>query len=283
MRIPVIGVTTYRFKNKSGYLQYAASQAYIQALSAAGACPALLPYDLGEGQLAAILSRLDGLLFTGGGDVNPSRYHSQEHPLVDGVENGRDVQEIELVHYALEKELPFFGICRGLQVINVALGGSLYEDILDQHPGAQQHQYYEKQPREYLAHRVRLAPEARLAGILDMTEPAVNSLHHQGIRSLAPGLKAVAHAEDGIIEAIELSSHPFGLAVQWHPENLQHLPEMRRLFRTFVQACSRFSTTGRFATLTPEHNQPASDSQHGSISGGAPLAGRLPVEPVDVD
>jgi putative glutamine amidotransferase len=236
MSTPIIGVTTYSFTNNSGQPQFALNQAYVSSLVRAGACPVLVPSALPEDLLPALLSRLDGLLFSGGGDVQPERYGSQPHPLVSEVDEYRDNLEIDLVNRAVQAGLPFFGICRGLQVINVALGGSLYEDILDQRPGSLMHQNVSEHPRHYLAHSIQARPGSGLEQILGSPAGQVNSLHHQGIRDLAPGLTATAHAPDGIIEAIELPGYPFGLAVQWHPECLQAHPPMQALFRAFVLA-----------------------------------------------
>lgn len=233
---PLIGVTTYRFKNQYDAPQLAVNEAYTAALSNAGALPLLIPLGLPEAQLSALLLRLDGVLFTGGGDVHPERYGNRVHPLVDGVDSDRDRVEIHLLQKMLENGRPFLGICRGLQVINVALGGSLYEDILDQRPNALRHQYFPEMRRDYLAHEVKVESSSRLAGILGEKILFVNSLHHQGIQRLAGGLQATAFAPDGVIEAFELPEHPFGLAVQWHPEALQAHAPMRRIFREFVQA-----------------------------------------------
>ena len=139
----------------------------------------------------------------------------------------------------LEKGKPFFGICRGAQVVNVALGGNLYTHIEDQHPDALKHDYYPDYPRNRLSHPVRVEEGSRLAGIVDEPVLQVNSLHHQGIKGLAPTLKPVAYAPDGIIEAVELSDHPFGLAVQWHPEWLTDQQPMRNLFKAFVDSARK--------------------------------------------
>jgi putative glutamine amidotransferase len=136
--------------------------------------------------------------------------------------------------------MPVFGICRGLQVINVALGGTLYEDLDDQFPNALKHDYYDDQPRDYLAHTIRVETDSRLARILGSSSTEVNSLHHQGIRRLAPSLRASAFAPDGLIEATELLEYPFGLAVQWHPECLQAYAPMRHLFQAFVDAANNY-------------------------------------------
>jgi putative glutamine amidotransferase len=143
-----------------------------------------------------------------------------------------------LVQEALTQGKPFLGICRGLQVINVALGGSLYEDLLDQHPNALKHNRFPEEARDFLAHSVKIDEDSRLSNILSAEGAEVNSLHHQGIRQLAPQLRATAHAPDGVIEAVEAPAHPFGLAVQWHPEWLQAHLAMRALFEKFVMAAA---------------------------------------------
>jgi putative glutamine amidotransferase len=142
-----------------------------------------------------------------------------------------------LLEQAQSMELPFLGICRGLQLINVGLGGSLYEHILEQHEGALQHQYSPDWPRDYLAHSVQVRRDSLLGNILGVSELHVNSLHHQGVKELAPRLRATAYAPDGLLEAFELPDFPFGLAVQWHPEWLLGQPSSRALFQAFVAAC----------------------------------------------
>lgn len=243
--MPLIGLTTFRQIDPYGQPQLAIQEAYVRALSAAGAAPLFIPLGLHENTLDRILSSLDGVLFTGGGDIHPEHYGSQMHPLVDEVDLDRDRVEIHLVKRVIENGMPFLGICRGLQMINVALGGTLYEDILDQRPGSLRHQYYPDWPRDYLAHDVRIETNSRLHKIVGHGEAPVNSLHHQGIRQLAPSVRPTAYAPDGIIEAIELSSHPYGLAVQWHPEWLPAHPSMQAIFRDFVAAASDWSERQR--------------------------------------
>lgn len=245
MTAPLIGLTTYRHLNSYGLTLNSITEAYTRAVSAAGAIPVLIPLGLDEGVLNALLERLDGIIFTGGGDVAPERYGSQPHPLVDDVDPDRDRTEVYLVQRVLDQGLPFLGICRGLQVINVALGGTLFEDILDQRPNSLKHRYYPNWPRNYLAHTVEVAQDSRLGRLLGLPVVEVNSLHHQGIRDLAPPLKATAFAPDGVIEAFELTEHPFGVAVQWHPEWLQEHPPMRTIFRAFAQAADEKSSHRR--------------------------------------
>jgi len=239
MNPPLIGITTYRTTNEAGNPILALGENYAQALALAGALPVLIPLGLPAEQLDSLLSRLDGVLFSGGGDVDPVFYGMDSDPQIKGIDLDRDRVEIILVKNAVSEGLPFLGICRGLQVINVALGGTLYADIADQHPQALKHDYYPDWPRTHLPHTVRIAPESRLSAILGETNLGVNSLHHQGIRALASGLVLTAWAPDGLIEAFELPGHPFGLAVQWHPEWLTTHESMQALFRAFVESAAR--------------------------------------------
>jgi putative glutamine amidotransferase len=239
MSIPLIGVTTWRKTDPDGYPQVTLWETYACALEGAGACPVLLPSSLSSQALQAILPRLDGVLFSGGGDIAPALYGAPDHPKVAGVELERDRLELALLERACEQELPYFGICRGLQLINVGLGGTLYADILEQRVGAMKHDWDAGHRRDYLAHAVEIQPGSRLAGILGQGSTQVNSLHHQGIERLASGLRATACAPDGLIEAVEQPDHPFGLAVQWHPENLTEHAGMQALFKAFVEAAAR--------------------------------------------
>lgn len=239
MTTALIGVTTDRSTSRYGYPVFTLAEAYVDALQMAGATPVIIPLGLPEEQLIGLLSRLDGVLFSGGGDVHPWRYGGLPNPLVDSIDEERDHVEILLVEQALKKGLPIFGICRGLQLINVALGGTLYEDLGEQLPGSIKHIDFGMHPRDYLAHAIQVEPESLLAEVLRCQSTQVNSLHHQGIRQLASGLHLSASAPDGVIEGVELPGYPFGLAVQWHPENLQAYPPMRRLFQAFVSAASQ--------------------------------------------
>lgn len=236
MTVPIIGVTMTRMQSQHGYPLHMVTEAYIRAITASGGCPVLIPLGQPEENLTRIFSMVDGILFTGGGDVQPELYHSLPHPLVEDIDSERDQIEIFLVNEAVNKNLPFLGICRGIQVINVALGGTLYEDVLDQRPESMRHDYFPEMPRQYLAHEVRLESGSRLAYIIGQTTAPVNSLHHQGIKQLAPGLQASAFATDGLIEACELPDHRFGLAVQWHPEWLNAEPNMPNIFKHFIEA-----------------------------------------------
>lgn len=236
MPYPLIGITTARRPHAEVRSQIVITEAYVQAVAAAGGCPVMIPLGLSPELLENLLARLDGILFTGGGDIDPASYGAAPHPKVGDVDLDRDGVELYLLEKAVSQELPFLGICRGLQLINVGLGGTLYADISAQRAGALRHDYYPDYPRDYLAHTVNVRTESRLTGILGNSQVEVNSLHHQGIDRLAPDLVQVASAPDGIVEAVELPDHPFGLAVQWHPEWLGAHAPMRALFEAFVNA-----------------------------------------------
>jgi putative glutamine amidotransferase len=233
---PLIGLTTSRMPNPSRRPAFATNEPYARSVVNAGGLPLLIPLNLSNDDLDLLLPRMDGILLTGGYDIDPQQYGNQPHPKVEGVDNDRDRMEIHLVHAVIRVGMPFFGICRGCQVINVAMGGSLYEDLPEQFPGEVQHDNHDR-PRDFLAHRVELKMDSHLAHILASVITQVNSLHHQGVRQLAQELRESAIAPDGLIEAFELPNHPFGLAVQWHPEELQEHAAMSRLFLEFVRSC----------------------------------------------
>jgi len=236
MSTPIIGITTQRNATSGSIPVVGSPESYIQAVQNAGGLPLLIPLDLTTSELNEVFNRIDGVLLHGGGDVDPAFFQGPAHAEVYGIDPDRDRVELELVRQAAGSKKPFFGICRGIQVINVALGGTLYTHIHDQHPDALRHDWYPNIPRDHLAHPVKVQESSSLYRILGKTTVETNSLHHQAIHQSAPRLTAVAWAPDGIIEAVELSDHPFGLGVQWHPENLQAYPEMRALFQALVAA-----------------------------------------------
>jgi putative glutamine amidotransferase len=233
---PLIGLTTSRMTNLSGRPAFGISVPYAKSVTNANGLPVLIPLNLSNDDLEVLLTRIDGILFTGGYDIDPRQYGYQPHPKVEGIDADRDRAEIHLVQSVIRFGKPFLGICRGCQVINVALGGSLYEHLPEQFPGAVLHDHHDL-PRNYLAHSVNITSDSLLAQILTSVTTQVNSLHHQCVRKLAEELRASAIAPDGLIEAFELPSHTFGLAVQWHPEELQEHESMRGLFREFVRSC----------------------------------------------
>jgi putative glutamine amidotransferase len=186
--------------------------------------------------------RLDGILVSGGGDLEPGTYNGGPHAKIAGQDTARDELEIALVKACQQHHIPLLGICRGLQVINVALGGSLYADLADQFSRQIEHS---TRQFEFYAHTVKLVPGTRLFKIMPSQELRVNSLHHQGIRDLAPGLTAAVFAPDGLTEAVEGSGSGYLLAVQWHPEALAADPAAQAIFADFIQAAARHGVDNR--------------------------------------
>jgi putative glutamine amidotransferase len=214
------------------------NRSYSRAVAAAGGAPLLLPLLDDEDALCALYAPLAGVLLPGGADVNPAAYGEATRPDcgVEGVDDLLDTVELILARWALADDKPLLGICRGQQTLNVAAGGTLYQDIATQLPDSAPHQYPET--RTALVHTIRVEPDSRLAAVLGADELRVNSIHHQAVARLAAGFRATACAPDGVIEGIEHPTHRFALAVQFHPEELvpDHAPSAR-LFAAFVAAC----------------------------------------------
>jgi putative glutamine amidotransferase len=236
MAYPIIGITTYQGRNDEDLPIVALLRAYTDALIQAGGVPILIPSNLTDEARKVFSGHMDGILFSGGGDIAAEQFNGIQHPRVNNVDPERDSFEFSLLHTFIHENKPFLGICRGFQVVNVGLGGTLYTHIEDQMPGAIKHDYYPDFPRTFLSHHVGLEETSFLANILGQKDLSVNSLHHQGIKLISPKLKPVAYAPDGLVEGVELPNHPFGIAVQWHPEWLTDQPATRRLFRAFVEA-----------------------------------------------
>ncbi|CAG1013712.1 putative glutamine amidotransferase [Anaerolineales bacterium] len=232
---PLIGITTRNGKDPDGHPTTALQQTYTNAIVQAGGLPILIPSMLPEEDFLALYSRVDGILFTGGGDVSLDYFNGADHPRIGEVDKSRDVTELSLMRSAVNEGKPILGICRGIQVMNIALGGTLYTHIYDQLPGALDHAY-PGDLRRVLVHPVNVDESARSAEIFGETQLQVNSLHHQGLKDLAPGLRAAGYAPDGLVEVVELPDHPYALAVQWHPEWLADQLPTRRLFKSFVDA-----------------------------------------------
>ena len=239
MSRPLIGITVYDGTSQAGLPIAAVQHTYINAIREAGGLPLLIPNQLVEKEWREIYKRLDGILFTGGGDIRTDLFNGSPHPKVAEVDDERDSLELSMLRLAVKDGKPFLGICRGCQVANVALGGTLYTHIPDQLEGAIRHDWYPNIPRNHLAHPVRVEEGSRIAEIFGEPVLRVNSLHHQGIKDLAPALKAVAFAPDGLVEAVDLTAHPFGFAVQWHPEWLTDQEPTKRLFLSFVDASAK--------------------------------------------
>lgn len=233
MKRPLIGLTTYGRNEKN---QYQLLADYSWSIFRAGGAPVLLP-PVGGGSLAEIwLNRIDALILTGGGDMDPSLYGAERHPTMYTLDEERDTSEIVLAREALKSSLPILAICRGLQVVNVALGGTLHPHLPDVFGEQVAHRL---PPREPTYHEVVLTPESRLAALLGTNEINGVSWHHQAIHQLGTGMVATGHAPDGVIEAAEIPSHPWFIGVQWHPEmSSEHDPVQQHIFEAVVAAAN---------------------------------------------
>jgi putative glutamine amidotransferase len=208
---------------------------YVHAVFASGGLPVLLPAVMSAEGQSAYADHLRGLLIPGSpADVDPACYGEESHARLGAVNPLRTDFELQMVRLALTRELPVFGICGGSQVLNVALGGSLYQDIPSQVAKAYKHSGSPER-----AHTIDIVPGTRLAAILDTQEMRVNSLHHQAVKVPGQGMTVSASARDGVIEAVEISGQAFVIGVQWHPERLFVADEAaQRLFAAFVQAAA---------------------------------------------
>lgn len=230
-RAPLIGVTTYG-RNEENRFESAGQ--YIDAVRRAGGMPLLLPP--GEERAQDLVRHLHGLLLTGGGDIDPQHYGGQPHDTIYMVDRERDATEFTLARTAIEHGLPTLGVCRGAQVINVVLGGTLYEHLPDAVGDAVPHR---APPREPIRHGIKVQSRSRLAAIVKELEFRCVSWHHQGLRTLGSGLVVTAHAPDGAIEAIEMPAHRWLIGVQWHPElSAIEQPLHQRLFDALVEAAA---------------------------------------------
>ncbi len=238
MSRPLIGLTVAVRQDAPGIMSAVMRQTYVRAVLDAGGLPVLVPPAPQEA-LHEILARLDGLLLPGGVDIAPAEYGAKEHAKLGSVEPGRDHLELIMCRQALAENKPVLGICRGIQTLNVAAGGTLYQDIPSDIDTSIVHATDLALPRNYTAHDVLIEPGSRLAGLVGGDPLPVNSWHHQAARDIGRGLVVTARARDGIIEAMEAPGKKFVLAVQFHPEDLYQTSErIRRLFAGFIAACS---------------------------------------------
>lgn len=233
---PVVGITSTPLKQQSPVLPVeraldALDRAYIDAVCRAGAASVVLPVQ--DPSVAAdVVAHLDALVLSGGGDVDPTLYGATPHPAVAGVDVQRDEWEIALIHEARRQGRPMLGICRGAQVLNVALGGTLVQHLPDVHAGGAPHLAPDR--FDDAAHHVEIEPGSRLAKVLDRDALHVNTLHHQAIDRPADELVVVARDQHGVIEGVEHPDEPI-LGVQWHPELIVHVPPHDQPFRWVVE------------------------------------------------
>ena len=229
MALPVIGITTYG-RDERG--RYTLPSEYVAAVQRAGGVPLLIP-PLPE-LAQRYLDLVDGVVLAGGGDIDPAHYRGDAHETMYGVDAERDALELALARAILQRKQPTFAICRGMQVLNVAMGGTLIEHLPNV---VGEKVLHRKPPREPTPHPVKIKSGSRLAAIAGVTELQPMSWHHQAIRAVAPGLEVVAEAPDGTIEAVEMPGQPWLIAVQWHPElTAQNDPSQQRLFDALIAA-----------------------------------------------
>ena len=249
-RRPIIGITTQTLHSIDGIPEalpqsWVMNQRYFLAATEVGGIPWMIPLlDEDLETLRCIYDRLDGLLLPGGVDMDPGSFGEALHPRCGRIDPARDRVELQLTQWAIEDRKPVLGLCRGIQVINVAQGGTLYQDLESQKPKAIKHDYFPTAGyrRDFLAHEVELATGSRLRDALGQATLPVNSMHHQGIKTLAPSLVPSAVAPDGLIEGVESDTDHFLVGVQWHPEVFELTdPHTRHLFREFIAAANRFT------------------------------------------
>jgi putative glutamine amidotransferase len=238
--MPLIGVSIKRIR--PGMMDdqlLAVRPSYPHAVARGGGLPALIPLHLDDRTLRAFYDRMDGIVLSGGGDVHPDTYRAARSPYTTGIIEERDRTELQLARWAVEDDKPLLAICRGLQILNVALGGTLIQDILDEVPNAMRHES-PNDNYDRIMHQVDVILGSKVyAALGDQAHLGVNSLHHQALKEVAAPLEITACAPDGIIEGVEHPDRRFVVGVQWHPEAMvdQH-PPMLRLFESLTRAAS---------------------------------------------
>lgn len=243
MSNPLIGIPAAHEIDEYRRPRYYVLESYAQALLEAGGVPLIIPLNVMQHDdtslLRSLYERLDGILLSGGGDVHPEFYDQHLSDTIARIDRSRDQVEIKLARWAFEDDRPLLGICRGSQVMNVALGGTLIHDIPSAVRSQLQHDQALSENPARLAHEVNIKADSRLATILGTDHLTVNSLHHQAVDQLASGLTISARAADDVIEGIEAPSAAFYIGIQWHPEWLtRNVPVMKKLFKAFVEACA---------------------------------------------
>lgn len=257
MKFPLIGITSGEIINRNhpaAPMVYGQSFTYSDAVARGSALPVTLPLLHDSAQARALYLKLDGLLLSGGNDIDPSLYGEPPHPKLGDLSPRRDAFELQLLRWALTDDKPVLAICRGLQLLNVAKGGSLYQDLASQQPHAMDHQ------ASALAHHleqidqvVNFQAGSQLARILQTTAINANTYHHQAVKTVGHGLVATAWTADNVIEGLESSDHTFVLGVQSHPESIEARAEVRwqKLFTAFAKAAADFNIRSKTATILP--------------------------------
>ncbi|MFV0343051.1 MAG: gamma-glutamyl-gamma-aminobutyrate hydrolase family protein [Anaerocolumna sp.] len=234
MKKPIIGVTPH-YDGDNNRICIASN--YLNAVREAGGAPILLPLEIDKLSLQRITEICDGFMFTGGPDITPFRFGEETIQQCGEIMPKRDTMEEELFHIAMESQKPILGICRGIQILNVFLGGTLYQDISTQYPTNHNLSHSQKSARNVLTHSVTIKEDTLLHDILQKDYILVNSFHHQAVKNVAPSLKVAGTSQDAMVEALYMPDHKYFLAVQWHPEHLIYDNEdARLLFKSFIDA-----------------------------------------------
>lgn len=235
---PFIGVTPSMEIDESYYM---IANANIKAILKAGGIPIVLPYYNGEADIKQIVEKIDGLLATGGYDIDPTLFGEEPHPKLGTIIPKRDTFEIALIKEMLANNKPILGVCRGSQVLNIATGGDMYQDIYTQYQDHELLQHQQKAPLSHGSHYVNVTPGSLLAKITNTHKLRINSRHHQANRNVVAPFQVSGTASDGIIEAIESKEHHFALGLQWHPENMLEADDEAswKIFRAFIRACGK--------------------------------------------
>ena len=219
---------------------FSMGKGYIESLIAAGAVPLMVPVTVDDRELRALYESVHGVMLAGGGDVDPAEYGEEQHEKTSNIDRDRDHAEFLVSRWAVADDKPIFGICRGIQALNVALGGTLVQDIPSQWSTALRHNgHYENVSRDEVLHDVRVEPGSRIEAIMVNRAVGVNSFHHQAVKRPADGFVVTSRATDGIIEGMEMPDKRFVVSVQWHPEEMSRVCiDMLNLFVKFVAACT---------------------------------------------
>lgn len=256
---PIIGVPTQTLQAIEGIPEglphsWVMNHRYFLALTSVGAVPWMVPLlDSDPDTLRAIYDNLDGVFIAGGVDVDPASYGEDRHASCGVTDPPRDTVELAFTRWALEEGKPFLGVCRGMQVMNVVQGGTLYQDCTEEYSGSIKHDYFPNAgfERDYLAHAITVEPDSHLRAAFGEERAMVNSMHHQGVKALGTGLVATAYSPDGLIEALETAGGGFAVGVQWHPEMLiDRDPGTHRLFSDFIDAALQWRQRRSWVGMT---------------------------------
>lgn len=229
---PLIGLTMSLENETKQYL----SKAYSDAVFEAGGIALVIPYTVEDHVIQQLSLKLDGLILTGGGDIDPTLFDEEPHPGLGEIVPDRDEMEIALIEQFMEQNKPILGICRGCQILNIALGGDMYQDLAAQKQTLLQHA--QRAPRYHASHTITIVEDTLLQSIYQKGLAKVNSFHHQAVRNVMEPFRVSAVSKDGVIEAFESKEHPFVMGVQWHPEDMvKRDADAYRLFCAFVEAC----------------------------------------------